>query len=435
MRVLFTTTNWRGLYYCMIPLGWAMQAAGHDVRFACAPTQTATIEQAGITPVQIFEPVGVVELERLARYAAAAQAPETFTDDVPLLHPITGQPVADVADYDIAAEEPRFREESRHIIGRNYRSAVEFARAWRPDLIIHDLMTPEGVLAAAVTGVPSVYHSLGMFGAAETSLYDPTDAFAAYGIKLDRSLVRYVIDPTPSMIMPAHGDALRLPIRYEPYNGPGAMPLWVLDKPDRPRVTLVWSRGTANIFGSQIPALRHAIEAATSEGAEVVVTAPAAQAETLTDLPDSVRVLREFPLRMLLPTSSALIHQGSGNPMMSGAAAGVPQLILAMTDDGFEMGRRFSLAGSTLVKSGLLATPGQIRDNVSQLLHNSELQNAAKAIQADMASNPTAAQLVAPLEHLADKGQITAGELSHLVNGRAVPGGRDVPVSGKPGEL
>ncbi|MEU5940808.1 nucleotide disphospho-sugar-binding domain-containing protein [Micromonospora sp. NPDC047548] len=412
MRVLFTTTNWRGLYSCMLPLGWALQAAGHEVRFACAPPQTTTISHAGLTPVPVLEPLGVVELERLARYAAAVRQPDQFTDDVPLLHPITGEPVTDVADYDVATNEPVFRRESQEILDRNFDAAVRLARAWRPSLVIHDLMSPEGVLAAQVTGVPSAYHSLGMFGAAEASLYDPTSAAARYGVTLERSLIGYVIDPTPSMIMPAHGEALRLPIRYLTYDGPGEMPLWVLEQPSRPRVTLLWSRGTANIFGTEVPTLRHAIDAAVALGAEVVVTAPPAQADALGAMPEHVRVLREFPLHMLLPTSDAIIHQGSGNPMMSGAAAGLPQLMLAMTDDGVEMGRRFAHAGSALVLSGLNATADEVRAGTAELLGSPRLREAAKKIQADMAANPTAADLVAPLERLAGTGRLTAADLA-----------------------
>ncbi len=62
----------------------------------------------------------------------------------------------------------------------------------------------------------------------------------------------------------------------------------------------------------------------------------------LGDLPDSVRLLRDFPIQLALATSDAVIHQGSVNPMMAGATLGLPQMMLAFADDQTAMAERYS---------------------------------------------------------------------------------------------
>ncbi|MEV5374503.1 nucleotide disphospho-sugar-binding domain-containing protein [Streptomyces nondiastaticus] len=409
MRVLFTATNWKGIYFCMVPLGWALQAAGHEVRVACAPAQAPAIAQAGLIPAPVLEGFELMQVERMSRYAAAVRSPADFEAMRPV-HPETGRPVADYDEYDVAAHEDDFARRYRDTLGRNCDAAVEFAGAWRPDLVVHDLMTPEGVLAAQVTGVPAVYHSPGMFGSTETALHDPTGAFARHGVHgWDRSRIGYVIDPSPDMMVPDMGTALRLPVRYVPYNGPGAMEPWLLERPGRPRIGLLWGNSASGIFGTSVPALRHAIDAVVAAGAELVLTAAPEQVAALGPLPDSVRVLRDQPLHLLLEHCTALIHQGSVNPMMT--AAGLPQLILALTDDQIEMGRRFATAGSALLLPGLGATEEGVRADVARLLTDSALRTAAQRVRASVESHPTAAALVPSLERLARDGTLTAANL------------------------
>ncbi|MER5665048.1 nucleotide disphospho-sugar-binding domain-containing protein [Streptomyces mirabilis] len=409
MRVLFTTTNWKGIYFCMVPLGWALQAAGHEVRVACSPAQAPAISGAGLVPVPVLEGFELMQVERMSRYAAARRSPDEFAA-VPPVHPVTGQPVESYDEYDVAAHEEDFARRYHETLGRNCDAAVEFARSWRPALVVHDLMTPEGVLAALATGVPSVYHSPGMFGSVEASLHDPTGAFPRHGVTgWDRSRIGYAIDPSPQQVAPDMGKALRMPVRYVPYNGPGAMEPWLLDRPERPRVCLIWGNSASGIFGTGVPALRYAIDAVTSAGAELLLTTAPEQADALGELPDGVRLLRDHPLHLLLPHCDAVIHQGSVNPMMT--AAGLPQLILALTDDQVEIGRRFALGGSALLLPGLDATAEQTRTAVSRLLTDATLREAAKRLQSDIDSHPTVAQLVPALERLARTGALDAADL------------------------
>ncbi|KMS77313.1 hypothetical protein ACM01_01395 [Streptomyces viridochromogenes] len=410
MRVLVTATNWKGIYFCMVPLGWALQAAGHEVRVLCAPDQTTAISQAGLTPVPVLEGFEMMSVERMARFAAALRDP-VHAGPVPAVHPVTGVPVDHLGgDYDVEADERAFRARYDRTMGANCDAAVAFVRRWTPDLVVHDLMTLEGIVAARACGVPSVYHSPGMFGARETGLHDPTGAFARHGLpEWDRSQIDYMIDPTPAVVAPDAGRALRLPVRYVPYNGPGEVPLWLLEPPARPRAVLIWGNSASGIFGTGVPALRHTVDAVAAHGAELVLTAAPDQVRALGDLPASVRVLADFPLRLLLATSEAVIHQGSVNPMMT--AAGLPQLVLGLADDQVEMGRRFALGGSAISLPGLTATEPQIRQAVARLLTDARLRDAAGRIRAEGETRPTLARLVPLLERLARAGALTAADL------------------------
>ena len=401
MRILFTTTNWRGMYFCLVPLGWALQSAGHDVRVSCAPSDSEAISRTGLTAVPVTEDVDLMRLERLSRYEVVKQA-NAGTEGwgtAGLLHPVTGEPVADIGDDDPDEFDARFREECARLFARNHDAVVEYARLWHPDLIVHDAMSGEGVLAAEVIGVPAVYCSPGLFGGNEVSLGSPA-AFAKYGVARDHSLIRHSIDPTPSMITPDHGGRSWLPVRYQPYNGPGELPAWLFEEPKRPRVAIILSRGPASVFGS-LPALQQAIDTTIALGAEPVITVPRRRVDTFAGYANKARVLADFPLHLLMPTSAAIIHLGSVNAIMTAAAAGLPQLAIGLTDDAVEMGRRFSATGAGLSLPGLEATGDQVSAAVGALLADTGLADAAMRVQADIAGRPTMAALVTPLEKLA----------------------------------
>ena len=53
MRVLFTSWAWPTHYYQMVPLAWALRAAGHEVRAASAPALSATIAASGVPAVGV----------------------------------------------------------------------------------------------------------------------------------------------------------------------------------------------------------------------------------------------------------------------------------------------------------------------------------------------------------------------------------------------
>src|SRR5689334_3908713 len=53
VRALFVTCNAPGHLFTMVPLAWAMQAAGHDVRVAGLPSCAKPTSGAGLIPVPV----------------------------------------------------------------------------------------------------------------------------------------------------------------------------------------------------------------------------------------------------------------------------------------------------------------------------------------------------------------------------------------------
>ncbi|MEU0336017.1 nucleotide disphospho-sugar-binding domain-containing protein [Streptomyces sp. NPDC006193] len=416
MRVLFTASDWGGHYYCMIPLGWALQAAGHEVRVACPPGQAAAVAGAGLVPVGVLDGPDLTYWARLTRYQEAVEGRRALPG-MPL-HPDTGKPVRSLEEFDVASASERFMGEVFAALRRSYDAAAGLARSWRPDLVVYDVLTPEGALAAELAGAPSLYHSLGLYGAAETEppidmgLDDPTQSFARHGLaEFRREEIAYVVDPSPSAAVPPHGSTLPVPVRFVPYNGPGGVPSWLLRPPaGRGRICVLWGYSATAMYGTGVPVLRTAVEVAARLGREVVVTAGEEEVAALGDLPDGVRVLCGFPLHTLLESCDALIHHGGAGATMTAAAAGVPQLALSLSPDQIVFGRRMEATGALVSVPGLTASPEEVEEGARTVL-TEEFRMAARVLREDIEAKPAPARLVPVLERLVRQGRLTAADL------------------------
>jgi hypothetical protein len=409
MRVLFTVAGWTGHYYCMVPLGWALQAAGHEVRVVCTPELGDTVARSALTPVPLLHSADLMSIARFAHLLKSAEG-RRILPGLPLpLHPTTGRPVTDLGEVDIAALGSALWRD----LAAGYRDSgdavVAYARQWRPDLVCYSLMSEPGPLAARAVGVPAVYACPGFFGAAERGTHldmgpdDPTGSFVRHGLEpWRREQTEYVIDPSPSEAVPEHGDAVRVPVRYVPYNGTGASPAWLREPASVRRVCLVWGRSATSIFGPRIPALRTSIHAAAEMDVEVVLAAARDQADALGDLPANVRCVPELPFQLVLDTCDAVIHHGSGCTLMTAAVAGVPQLGLPLSDDAIATVDRAAVTGAVVSVPALVAEPEEVRRAVETVL-TAPYREAAARLRRDLMSRPTPAQLVPTLERVAGR--------------------------------
>jgi UDP:flavonoid glycosyltransferase YjiC (YdhE family) len=404
MRFLFTASNWPGHWFCMVPLGWALQAAGHDVRIACPDAQATAVTRAGLVPVPVLRSPDMMTMTRMMAYGEAV-AGERRVPGLPL-HPFTGAAVSSLDDFDFATEGPRYWEHCGAEIAASYDGAVAYAKDWRPDVVVHDLMTPEGALAAELVGAVAVYHPPGLFGTRETEPGvdlgdgDPSGSFARYGVApWTNERIRYALDATPESALPPFGDTTRLPVRYVPYNGPGELPDWALRRTDRPRVTVIWGSSAVG-SADDAPTLRAAVRTAVETGAEVVLTTSREQAAALGELPEDVRVLQNFPLHLLLESSAAIVHHGSVNCLMTAAAAGVPQLALPLNDEQIAVSRRLAASGAVTALPALAATVDEVTTAVKNLLHDEAQRDAAGRVRAEIDAHPSPAAVVATLEQL-----------------------------------
>jgi Erythromycin biosynthesis protein CIII-like, C-terminal domain/Erythromycin biosynthesis protein CIII-like, N-terminal domain len=407
MRVLFAVSNWAGHYYPMVPLGWAFQAAGHEVRVACTEPDTGPVGHAGLTPVALLRAPDMLLQARVGAYWNALHGRWPYATGP--LHPLTGEAVADLSDFDCAAYLLADMPKSVVPLARASSDAiVEFTRQWRPDLVIHDPLSMEGLLAAKVAGVPAALHLWGLVGTRETEpgLFsappDFSGAFRRYGAgTMSFDAIDYVIDPCPRDLRPPVASE-RLPVRYVPYNGPAVMPGSLPGRSCHPRVCVVWGNSLTLTYGSVTFAVPKILEALADADVEVVLTLGSADAGRLGAVPPNVTALRHAPLHLLLPACDVVIHHGGAGCTMTALAAGVPQLALPVCD-GVEQrlnGLRVSAAGAGITIDNHLAHVPAIQSAVTSLLDRDSYREAAGRLRRQLARNPAPAELAATLEAL-----------------------------------
>lgn len=407
MRVLMTVSAWSGHYRSMVPLGWALQAAGHEVRVVCHDSEVDTVRHAGLTPVPLTDGWSVPFQARLLNVLHARQGLWQWPD-LPL-HPVTGDTVRSLDDFDIAAFR---RDNDDQVIETSRRSmdaVVDFARRWRADLVVHDLVSLEGLLAAEVLGIPDAVHPWGPVGTAEEEpglRFLPVDfsrAFEHYGLPpASFDMVDYFIDPCPTSLAPPTG-ATRLPVRYVPYNGPGAAPGWVLDTPARPRVCVVWGNSVTRMYGPCSWAVPRLVEALVEFDVEVIVALNRADYAAMNGHADhrDVRLLSNVPVHLFLDSCDLVVHHGGGNSVLNGVSAGIPQLAVTNGLDQHLIGRRLASTGAGLQLLGHELDDAGLREALGTLLGDASFGAAAARLADESRAAPSPAALVRTLEEVA----------------------------------
>ncbi|MGW3073424.1 nucleotide disphospho-sugar-binding domain-containing protein [Kitasatospora sp. NPDC001132] len=407
MRVLFTVSSWPTQYAALVPLGWAFQAAGHEVRVLCDPSQTDPVARCGLLPVPVLS--GMPEVLRLRlQYHAEAVAGNWPYPWLPP-HPVTGDRLNRLDAFDFAHFESRTAPGLADEAARGFDAAVAHARDWRPQLVLHDPGSLEGLLVAKLLGVPS---ALCLWGPASPHDPDhmrivPTDhsgSFPRYGLgAFDVSMIERVVDPNPaSLKVPV--EAERLPVRFVPYNGAAAAPAWTARRPERPRVVVTWSTALSTVSGPDSCLLPRIVAALDGLDAEVLVTATARDLAELGPVPPPVRVAERLPLATLLPGASAVVHHGGGGSSLTAMWAGVPQFIASFAAEQRISGERVAGTGAALHVSGELADEATIRSGIERLLDDPSYRAAAGRLREEVAAAPTPAELAADLAGLAAGG-------------------------------
>lgn len=330
MRILISTWGWRSHFYCLVPLAWALQTAGHDVLVASHPSMTPVITGAGLAAVPIgadvdFEAVFTGHVGKVGRVDGAN--PGGALD--PVITPDGGVVrMADAALDDLVA----------------------FGRSVRPDLVVWEPFNLAGAVASAALGVPGVQV---LWGPDHTSAlridHEAVVGPLANRFGLDAGEVSLtgtlMLDPVPPPLqVPLPGPAR--PIRYTPYNGTSILPRWLWEPPRRPRVCV--TGGTVAGPGlSERTDLPGAIRAIAGLDVEVVVAVVASQRDMLGSLPDNVRVAdAPLALRLVLPSCATLVQHGGAGTMLTALAHGVPQLLLPRVGDEHFNAERLALSGA-----------------------------------------------------------------------------------------
>jgi UDP:flavonoid glycosyltransferase YjiC (YdhE family) len=403
VRVLFTVSSWPTHYAAMVPIGWAMQAVGHDVRVLCAPSQAEPVCRAGLTAVPVLGGMSVAVRNRLQYYQEAVDGiwPYPWLP----LHPMTGEPLASLEDFDLKDYRRRTQPEFNRQAARSFDAAVDYGRRWRPDLVLHDPAVLEGILLGRVLDIPAVLCLWGPVGTEEPEhmrIVPPDDSgsFPRYGLdEFTLDMVEHVVDPCPSSLAPPTA-AKRLPVRFVPYNGPFSAPAWLLEPPERRRVCVSWSTALSTMSGPHtriLPMLAHALA---DSGFEVVITATAEDVATIGQLPSNVRLVERLPLRALLQTCDAVVHHGGSGTTMTAVHAGLPQLAVTFASEQTATGTRLAASYAGLHVPGHLAGRETVAATVRQLVADPIHRDSARALRTELLGRPTAVDVVAALDQL-----------------------------------
>jgi UDP:flavonoid glycosyltransferase YjiC (YdhE family) len=281
---------------------------------------------------------------------------------------------------------------------------LEYARWFRPDLVIYDPTTYAGPLVAAALGIPAVRHTHGVdvtYQAREVAAELVAPLARRIGVPGADILGALTVDPCPPSLQ-IESRVRRAPVRYLPYNGPAVMPEWVwaADRP-RPRVCVTWGTSTRRLAGDTPVSLPDLVEWVRQLECEVVACVGAEDAAMLGEVPDGVRVAESLPLHLVLPTCAAVVHQGGNGTMLTAGYHGVPQLALPQLPDQTFHSKRLVAAGAGRALFGAEVGPDTVTAELAKVLVSKESADAAAALRAEMHAQPSPADVVAQLEGLA----------------------------------
>ena len=405
MRVLLLPFPAKAHVFSMVPLGWALRAAGHDVCFAAQPnpSEAGAFRATGLDTMWVGDGRDLAEGRRRnpddahgplgSRYRLSEPRAELLTDDY-----VRGV-------YELWVRTFQFLAPRRFVD-----DLVAFARQWRPDLVVWDPIMYAGPVAAAVVGVPSMRLLFAVDQWARLArrhldrpdpLADWLDGLLApYGLGFEESM-RYgqaTIDPNPQALCYRLGLDY-LPVRFVPFNGRSTVPGWVLEPPGRPRVCVTLGVSNREVHGHEEASVAALLGGVAGLDVEVIATFTAAQLAAAGRVPDNVRVVDFVPLNDLLPSCAAIVHQGGGGTIGNAAAHGVPQLIVPGTTWG-EQSSAHLLAehGSGLVIELAELTAETLHERLGRMLTEPSFRARAAELRDELLATPSPADLVAQLE-------------------------------------
>ncbi|NDZ71452.1 DUF1205 domain-containing protein [Streptomyces sp. SID10362] len=372
----------------MVPLTWALRAAGHQVLVAGDPDLVAFAAAAGLDTRR----VGGGEIRRRLTRPGAVAMPDR-----------AGMERRANGEWDAAGERWRTR------LGGYLDDLVTLGRQWEADLVMTDPVEFGGLVAAAALGVPGVVHRWGpddfttpLLRRAGVQLHDLCLAHGAEGFP-DPALL---IDPSPASLLPGGDNTPGMLTRYVPYCGTAELPDWAVRRPERPRALLclgMWHGRVLAETGELPPGFRYVLDACVGEGLDVLFPIDAQYHSALAGIPASVRVVDRFPIGPVMRHTALAVHHGGSGTSMTSFASAVPQLVLPGDKPFLRTTGRLvqeSGAGVSLATEAEQHDPRLVREALAGLLAGEHHRKAAREVRAEIASLPGPVELVHTLEGL-----------------------------------
>jgi glycosyltransferase (activator-dependent family) len=414
VRVVFVTIPEKSHLFCMTPLAWAMRAAGHEVRVASCEELVGDIAGTGMTAVPVGRNDGISAAMSSNRQSQEQWEAANWNDLDP-----AGLSYEDELDRIQLATWGSAMYNEPMIDG-----LVEFARSWRPDLVVWDPLSYAGPIAAGVVGAAharslcfadvwvakrQIFRKLAgnvPAGERRDPLAEWLDGRASeFGgaFTEEFSTGQLTVDPLPDSLAIDTG-VRRTPVRFVPYNGPAVVPDWLREPPERSRICLSLGASNTERYGGDYVSKGAILEALAELDVEVVAALLPAQVRELGPMPDNVRAVASVPLHALLPSCSLLIHHGGFGSYAGALVYGVPQLtVTTPVADQLYRGAGLERQGAGLLLPHAEATPEAVRERVARIVADDSYARNAGRLRAEATSRPSPAEVVPVLERLVEE--------------------------------
>lgn len=379
MRILFVTSVSSSHLAPMVPLAWALRAAGHDVRVVCDADTVPGALALGLTVVRVSTDGGFARRHREG-YREPGALSRMFADNA-------------LAMLDGLAA----------LVDR-----------WRPHAVVHEPVAFAAETVAAARDIPTLRHLWGpdLFGTRPGAwLRESVRELVTAEVpgSVWPSAREFVIDPCPPQLQRL-GPGTGVPVRFVPVDRPGAVPAWLLDPPARQRICVTWGTFSEGVPGGH--PLTRAVRALSRLGMEVVLVARAEDLAGLGELPAGVRAVTGVPLHAVLPSCTAAVHHGGANTALGAVVRGLPQLIVSDTFERDLNGGRLAETGAGLHLSAKDADPDSVEAAVRRLVTDDRYVRAAAALQDRALSRPSPAQVARDLEELVAQWSVPAASIT-----------------------
>ncbi|WBB75733.1 activator-dependent family glycosyltransferase [Micromonospora sp. WMMD1128] len=416
MRVLFAVNPEKSIFQYLVPMAWALRTAGHEVHVAGRPAFAKIVMQAGLTAVPIGHDrdnwrVAKMAPDAHAKVRAGIPAPYDAFDD----------PAKQTWDYLAPGLAQAVSGWHR---GSNFpmiAALVDYARYWKPDLVIWEPMTFAGSIAAKACGAAHarLLFGLDVFGGVRQTFLDlhrqqppdhATDPLMTwfdgyarrYGFDLTEDLAtgHFTIDQFPATLQTEAPGLHYLRMQYIPYGGPATIPEWLTKPPTRPRVALTMGLSATEIYDGYTLDIGDLIHTLAELDIELVATIAEHEQPALGTLPPNVRVVPYVPWHALAPTCAAVIHHAGAATLATTSRHPVPQLALHYHFDQPQLAHKLATHGAGLQIHTSNATGPTVRDAVHRLLTEPHFHTRATDLAHEITTLPSPNQIVPHLETL-----------------------------------
>ena len=388
LRILFAFVGGRGHLEPLLPIAHAARAAGHEVAMAADAWMVDAVTAAGLPTLPV-------------------PPPTASADDDPPSMPTT------LLAVDRGREEADLREKFIRDAGpRRAARMLDWAAAWRPDVVVTDEADVGTVIAAERLGVPCatvIVLAAGGFMRPDVVGQALDEVRAGQGLAADPALRRMrgdlAIDPTPPAYRdpadPVQGPLVRVRLAVataDATTGEGPPP-WTVTRPGRPAVYVtlgtVFNLESGDLFERVLGT------AADHDGDVLVTVGRDLDPALLGPQPEHVHVERFVPQATVLPHVAAVLsHAGSGS-VLGALAHGLPMVLLPMGADQPWNGDRCAALGVARVLDPGAATPGDIAAALREVVTDPGYAAAAMVQRDALASLPGPAAAVAAIAALA----------------------------------